>query len=205
MKKWYLVALACFLVLAGCRHFYSGDVRPGPEGFDPKFVRQPHPLYPKVFILETERLADKLPIRRILLDQSPIRITKDHVGPDGRVTITWALPAGSPYTFAENGVQLKPVPTSEGARTRDMPVRCDKGAAYQTPLHYYEITAVELRELKTSQPEALSCPTTKETGNKVFSCSYTAPKGPTIYKYSVYVCNGKELLQPYDPFVVNDI
>ncbi len=200
MNKSHLISAACVLLLAGCAHLDKECRQCVLDGFDPRTVRQPQPLLPNIFITETEK---------IVLDQSPIRINKQHVR-DGRVTISWALPAGSPYTFPENAIQLGPVPTKETPRARDKAVYCDKGAASQQRASpsvppYFQITGVELgRGLETGIPDKLQCSVRGDRA-KVFDCSYTAPKRPTIYKYSVYVCRGSELLQPYDPFVVNDI
>lgn len=95
MKKWHVIAAACALVLAGCQHFHH-DARLGLEGFNPRVVRQPQPLFPNVFITDSGY---------IVVDQEPIRIGKRDVH-DGRVTISWALAAGSPYTFPANGIAI---------------------------------------------------------------------------------------------------
>lgn len=198
MKKQLLIYVASALLLAGCAHFEKEPCRQcALDGFDPRSVRQPQPLLPNVFITD---------LGRIVLDQTPIRIDKSHVR-DGRVIISWALAASSPYTFPENGIQIGPVPTKETRPASEKPVRCGDAppARSRASTTHFEITAVELaRGLATGTPENLQCSVRGER-SKVLECSYTAPKRPTIYKYSVYVCRGKELLDSYDPFVVNDI
>ena len=94
MKKWPLIYVAGALVLSGCAHFH--DARLGLEGFNPRVIRQPQPLLPNVFVVNS----------RLVVDQEPIRITRRQVGQDGRVTISWALAAGSPYTFLNRGIDF---------------------------------------------------------------------------------------------------
>lgn len=108
MKKWPFIALVCTVLLSGCAHFYQ-DARLGAEGFNPAVVRQPQPRLPNVFVVGN---------RFLVVDQEPIRITKRDVGQDGRVTISWALPAGTPYVFTERGIGITPGPNRE----RDTPV-----------------------------------------------------------------------------------
>jgi len=96
MKKWRVIFAVCTVFLGGCAHFY-GEARLGLEGFNPRVVRQPQPLFPNVFITNSGH---------IVVDQEPIRIGKREVGRDGRVTISWALAAGSPYTFPSNGIVI---------------------------------------------------------------------------------------------------
>lgn len=200
MKKRLVACIAFALALAGCAHFQLPECRDCVlDGFDPRVVRQPQPLFPNVFIAHTGK---------IVLDQSPIRIGKEHVR-DGRVTIAWALPAGSPFTFAENAIQLGPVPTKERPPTPDKPVRCDKDTPQQRTTTIvappFQLTGVQLgRGLETGTPENLQCLVRGDRA-KIFECSYVAPKRPTIYKYSVHVCRGKDLVDSYDPYVVNDI
>ncbi len=93
MKKRNLIFAACALSLVGCQLFPPGNVR-SLEGFDPRLVRQPEPLFPNVFITSGEN---------IVVDQEPIRIPK---GDSKQITITWALAAGSPYTFLGDGIEV---------------------------------------------------------------------------------------------------
>ncbi|MEP6607167.1 MAG: hypothetical protein ABJA83_00635 [Burkholderiaceae bacterium] len=94
MKKLLLIGIACVGLLSGCAHFQ--DARLGLEGFNPRVIRQPQPLLPNVFVVNS----------RLVVDQEPIRISRREVGHDGRVTISWALAAGSPYTFANKGIEF---------------------------------------------------------------------------------------------------
>lgn len=162
MKKWSLVSLASVFVLSGCAHFYS-DARLGAEGFNPAVVRQPVPRLPNVFVVGN---------RYLVVDQEPIRITKRDVGQDGRVTISWALAAGSPYTFTDKGITLAPGPNRE----RDTPV-----------------------DLKCGVQGA---------PRKVYECSYRPSPGRSIFKYTITATNrenSREVLEPLDPYVVNDL
>src|SRR4030095_6383701 len=98
MKKRLLVYIAFALTLSGCTHFHRYECRHcALDGFDPRSVRQPHPLFPNVFVTEG----------RLVVDQEPIRVGPREVR-DGLVTITWALAAGSPDTFPANGIVIAP-------------------------------------------------------------------------------------------------
>lgn len=101
MKNWLFSSALFALLLAGCASMGHMDQsgRLGQEGFDPKVVRRPQPLEPNVFIVEGEY---------IVIDQEPIRVPRAGPGTDERrVTIAWALEAGSPYTFpGEGGVNI---------------------------------------------------------------------------------------------------
>jgi hypothetical protein len=220
MKKSCAIAIASVLVLAGCQCFVKSDPRRELDGFDPRLVRQPHPLFPNISLSDGGK---------IVLDQTPIRIKKEHVQPDGKVTISWALPAGSAYSFPANGIQMGPVPTKERPRTPDKPVSCDgqaggdttqksaSSAVAQRPgvtaqqrsgsysISPFYVTSVELGAgYQTSPLENLSCKA-RPGASKIFECTFTAPKQPSVHKYSVYVCRGKELFDSYDPYVVSDI
>jgi hypothetical protein len=98
MKIRTIVYIACVLGLASCAHFH--DARLGLEGFNPKVVRQPQPLLPNVFVVKDQFVG------RLVVDQEPIRITKKELGPDGWVTISWALAAGSPHVFVNRGIDF---------------------------------------------------------------------------------------------------
>lgn len=108
MKTWGSTFAVCMFLLAGCAHFQQ-DGRLGLEGFNPAVVRQPQPRLPNIFVVSN---------RFLVVDQEPIRIGKRDVGPDGRVTISWALAAGSPYTFTDKGITFASGPNRE----RDTPV-----------------------------------------------------------------------------------
>ena len=214
MKKSYSIAIASVLVLAGCQCFVKSDPRKELDGFDPRLVRQPHPLFPNISLSDSGK---------IVLDQTPIRIKKEHVQPDGKVTISWALPAGSAYSFPDNGIQMGPVPTKERPRAPDKPVSCDGQARGDTAqksasapaqsrdgqrsgtygISPFYVTSVELGAgYQTGPLENLRCEA-KPGNSKIFECTFTAPKQPSVHKYSVYVCRGKELFDSYDPYVLS--
>jgi hypothetical protein len=201
MKKRCLIAAACMLSLFGCAQFEKECRHCVLDGFDPRVIRQPLPLLPNIFINQTGK---------IVLDQSPIRIYAGDLR-DGMVKISWALAAGSPYTFPENGIQIGPVPTKERPRPPGKPVSCGKDATQQprradaTPAAPFQITGIDLRRgIETGTPPKLQCELKGEL-RKVFECSFAPPKGLTVYKYSVYVCRGQELFDSYDPYIVSDI
>lgn len=114
MKKSVLIAATlAVLVLAGCG-IVPVDPRFGHDGFDPTFVRRPDPVKPNIFVD-----AGKF----LVVDQEPIRIGERNVGPDGRVTISWALPAGTPYAFdVAKGIQI--VSESREQRAQLPGLRC---------------------------------------------------------------------------------
>lgn len=119
MKKWALIVAAYALLLAGCAHFDKGDCRQcALEGFDPRVVRTPNPLLPNVFVVGRKYLV---------VDQEPISINKSHVDADGRVTIAWALPAGTPYAFvADKGIVIVRVTSKDrvAAKVTGTPPPC---------------------------------------------------------------------------------
>lgn len=108
MKRWGSTFAVCVFFLTGCAYLQQ-DARPGLDGFNPSVVRQPVPRLPNVFVVDN---------RFLVVDQEPIRISRRDVGQDGRVTISWALAAGSPHTFTDKGITLAPGPNRE----RDTPV-----------------------------------------------------------------------------------
>lgn len=114
MKKSVLIAATlAVLVLAGCG-VLPVDPRIGHDGFDPTFVRRPDPAKPNIFVD-----AGKF----LVVDQEPIRVGPGNVGHDGRVTISWALPAGTPYAFdAGKGIQI--VSESKEQRAQPIELRC---------------------------------------------------------------------------------
>ena len=119
MKKWPLIVAAYALLLAGCAHLDKFDCRQcALEGFDPRAVRLPQPLFPNVFVTDSDRLV---------VDQEPIRIDKRDVR-NGRVTVQWALAAGSPYTFPSNGIVIGP--GSNKDQDKPVEVRCGEPAKF---------------------------------------------------------------------------
>lgn len=108
MKRWGSIFAVSVFLLAGCAVLQQ-DPRPGLDGFNPSVVRQPVPTLPNIFVVNN---------RFLVVDQEPIRITGRDVGPNGRVTIAWALAAGSPYTFTDKGIAWVSGPNRE----RDKPV-----------------------------------------------------------------------------------
>ena len=169
MKKLSLFFAACVLVLIGCQH-----IPPGPgrtlAGFDPKVVRKPEPLFPNVFITD-----DAL----IVVDQEPIRVGKRDVI-HGRVTISWALEAGSPYRFPSKDPPWKD--TVDG------------------------IVIGPGSDKKQDQPVAVKCGAPVVSKGKIFECSFQAAKeGQTRYKYTVNVLNvlpGGKPIKALDPDIV---
>lgn len=162
MKRWALACIACVLLISSCQVLHK-ESRVGLEGFDPAVVRQPQPLLPNVFITDSGL---------IVVDQEPIRIGKRDVR-DGRVTISWALAAGSPYTFPSTRPPYKDsvdgIVIGPGSdKPQDKPV---------------EATCVVQGSRK-----------------KVIECSFRAPReGRTRYKYTVNVLQGSRLIEALDP------
>ncbi len=162
MKTWGSTFAVCMFLLAGCAHFQP-EARLGLEGFNPALVRQPQPRLPNVFVVSN---------RFLVVDQEPIRIGRRDVGADGRVTISWALAAGSPYTFTDRGITFAPGPNRE----KDTPV-----------------------ELKCGLQGA---------PHKVYECSYRPSPGRSVFKYTIHAQNKenpREVVEPLDPYVVNDL
>lgn len=160
MKKWHLIFVACVVVLSGCAHFQ--DARPGLDGFNPNVVRQPQPRLPNIFVVGNKFLV---------VDQEPIRISRRDVGQDGRVTISWALAAGSPYTFTDRGITFAPGPNKE----RDTPVDLKCGV--------------------------------QGVPRKIFECSYRPSPGRSVFKYTINAQNRenpRDVIEPLDPYIVND-
>ncbi len=212
MKKWHAIAIACVLVLAGCQCFVKSDARRELDGFDPRLVREPQPLFPNIFISDTGK---------IVLDQTPIRIKKEHVQPNGTVKISWALPAGSKYSFPKGGIQIGPVPTEKFPRKPDNSVSCadsaqpgtggdavqqrtapqlrsSDGAKQRQPAFYgvspFYVTGVVLGDkYQTGEPKITSCMPRVGT-SKVFDCEFVPPPRPFVHKYSVYVCQRKQTI-----------
>lgn len=176
MKQTYLLAAACAFVLASCRHL------------------PPDPATPRVFVTSGGK---------IVVDQSPIRI-EPHRAIDGMVSVTWTLPADKDYTFPKDGIQIKAAPTKEKPPESDKPVSCGN----ETPrprdiVHELRVTAVELApSLRTFPPRDFKCDVVDGT-RKQFQCRFPPGDGKTVYKYSIYVCQGGKLLDAYDPFMMN--
>ena len=166
MKKWPLIVAAYALVLAGCAHFDKGDCRQcAVEGFDPRVVHTPNPLLPNVFVVGRKYLV---------VDQEPIRILKNHVAENGQVTISWALPAGTPYAFvADKGIVIVPVPpTDKTSKERVAP------KATGTP------------------PKCERSPQ-----GKIFACTLVVPSG-SVFKYTINVVSSDgEKIAPLDPYL----
>ena len=110
MRRSLSILAVCVVFLASCQHFQ--DPRPGLEGFNPRVVRQPQPLLPNVFVTASGYLV---------VDQEPIRIGKGDIR-DGRVTVSWALAAGSPQTFPANCIVIGP--GSNKDQDRPVDVKC---------------------------------------------------------------------------------
>jgi len=119
MKKRTLFIVAFTLTLAGCAHLGFECPQCAIEGFDPRVVRQPLPLFPNVFVTEG----------RLVVDQEPIRVGPREVR-GGLVTITWALAAGSPDAFAANGIVIGPGSHSEQYKPKCYAPEGSKGKVF---------------------------------------------------------------------------
>jgi hypothetical protein len=175
MKQTYLLATACAFLFAGCQHL------------------PPDSTTPRVFIA---------PGGKIVLDQSPIRVDpRSAIG--GMVSVTWTLPADKDYTFPNDGVQIKAVPIKEKSPD-DKPVTCGNEIPRPSDIrHELRVTAVELApSLRTIPPKDFQCGVVDST-RKQYRCSFPPGDGRTVYKYSIYVCQGGKLLDSYDPFMMN--
>ena len=162
MKKWPLLSLACAVLLAGCAHFdRCRDC--AQEGFDPRVIRPPNPLLPNVFVLRSKHLV---------VDQEPIYVTAGDAGSDGRITISWSLPAGNAFSFSTkekggpDGIVFSPAD----------------------------------RARKIDAPAGLEC-SVKGVQGKVFACSFKPAQRRATYKYTVNARDGEKLLEPLDPHV----
>jgi hypothetical protein len=78
-------SLAAALLVSACSVLSDGGRLPDDGGFDPAIVRAPRPTHPNVFVMNGY----------LVVDQEPIRILGRELK-DKKVTIAWALPAGSP-------------------------------------------------------------------------------------------------------------
>lgn len=168
MKKWQFILAACVLTLAGCAPFESCR-QCAIEGFDPRVVRLPNPLLPNVFVVDRKYLV---------VDQEPIRLDKGHVGQDGRVTISWALAARTPYAFAPN-----------------------IGISFVNPAPEPRLSK------KIDRPDETICKADGELG-KIYVCSFKPKAGKATYKYTVHVVNKenpREVIEPLDPYVETNI
>jgi hypothetical protein len=87
MKQSTLILAAAVLMLSGCAQ------TDGKWGGDTSMRRPPDPHSPWVFVVQ-----DKY----IVVDQEPIVVPREQRD----FVITWSLPKGSPYAFAENGIRI---------------------------------------------------------------------------------------------------
>jgi hypothetical protein len=83
MKKNIVLVAVLGVLLSGCAHHHHG------RGMMPGYV--PDPLNPQVFVVDG---------RGIAVNQEPIYIGRDRKD----VRIVWSLPAGSAYTFPDDGI-----------------------------------------------------------------------------------------------------
>jgi hypothetical protein len=94
MNKSLLCGAVLTLLLTACA---AG--RLGEDGYSSFLVTRPIPVLPNVFITEDSR---------IVVDQEPIRIKRGEA-----VTVVWALPASSSYTFVDKtGIAIDRQPDS---------------------------------------------------------------------------------------------
>ena len=173
MKKWPFIFAAYALLLAGCAHFDKTDCRQcAVEGFDPRVVRTPNPLLPNVFVVDRKYLV---------VDQEPIRVNKSHVDANGRVTIAWGLPAGTPYAFVrDKGIVIVPVPQGDRVSSKDRVAPKESYRAAGTP------------------PKCERSPQ-----GRVVACTLVVLPG-SAFKYTVNVENTDprgEKIEPLDPFI----
>ena len=78
------VSIGLAILLAAC-----ASPRVGNEGYDAALVRKPDPMLPNLFIADD---------RFIVIDQEPIHARAR----DGRVSISWALPFPSDFSFPDD-------------------------------------------------------------------------------------------------------
>ena len=146
-------------------------------------------MNPRVFIT---------PGGKIVLDQTAIRVSPQP-GSDKQVVVHLFLPADKEYTFPDNAVQIRPVPTKDQRPLADKPVSCKKGSVQTPPVPELRVTAVELAPgLKSSAPQELTCSGVADSKGKQHQCSFLSD-GTAVYKYSIDACQGDKLLV-YDPF-----
>jgi hypothetical protein len=105
-KPLLIVAALAVLALGGCAHYAKMARLADDTGFNPDFVRKPDPLLPNLYVVDGKSS------KYVTADQSPIRIGPGDVR-DGRITISWALDARSPYVFTERGIVITPGPTND--------------------------------------------------------------------------------------------
>lgn len=122
MKRLALILALCAVALTGCSLIEkTRQVRVGEDGFDPSLVRVPEAVLPNVLVVNGY----------LVVDQEPIRITRRDVGTDGKVTLSFALPAGSQFRWPPDGaIQIQPVPRAwacivKGAARRILECRYD--------------------------------------------------------------------------------
>lgn len=116
--------------------------------------------------------------RLIVVNAEPLTFTRR-----GEVTITWHLPSGSNYTFDERaGIVVDGRLVNETRVPRD-------GLLVQTYV------------LDPKQDEIVNCRRSREGSE--FSCLNRNTK-PGRYKYTIRVRDGSKLLEPLDPWMVNE-
>ena len=86
-RSTFVIVAAAILTLAGCAQM------DGKWGGDTGMRRPPDPHSPWVFVVE-----DKF----LVVDQEPIVVPREQRD----FVITWSLPKGSGYSFAENGIRI---------------------------------------------------------------------------------------------------
>ena len=153
MNKRPIVYIACALALSGCSIFHK-DSSP------------PNPVQPQVFVVDG---------RLIVVNAEPLVFTRR-----GAVTITWHLPRGSNYAFAEQGIVIEGLLVGQTKVPR-------VGLIHQTYV------------LDPKQDE-IKCSPGKDGSE--FSCVNRNSK-PGRYKYTIRVRGGTKV-EPLDPWLVND-
>jgi len=150
MNKSAVFAAVLAFVLTGCSLFDKSrgtDPRIDSEGFDPKLVTEPRPTKPNVFIKQGGSR------KHIVADQSPIIIGRGDVK-EGRVLISWALPASSPFTFPNDGVVI--AKGTQGGPPQDVRckvlepkrkvIECSYVAPRDRPVYKYTLKVLERGE-----------------------------------------------------------
>jgi hypothetical protein len=155
MNRMILIATLTALLLGGCAHLDRD--RTGPSGGCPC----PNPANPQVNV-----------------DGNTIKLDQEILvfAPGVRGSVTWSLPANSPFRFPENGIVIEGRLLDQVIRGKPVSVALDPG-----------------------QKEIVDCRASKD--GLQFSC-FNNHTFPGVYKYTIRVRSGETVLQR-DPPCVN--